>query len=200
MRAYAHNIEETTMTITATTPDAPELTTGTWTIDPGHAEVAFVGRHFGLTKVRGRFTGIDGTLTVGDDITDSHVEVEIDMASVVSGNPDRDDHLRSADLFDVEHHPIATFRSSRVDRSGSTAVVTGDLTIKDITRSVSLAVDYLGRISDPWGNDKAIFSAHTTIDREDWGITFNMVLEAGGLLVSKEIRIEIEVELVRQTG
>jgi polyisoprenoid-binding protein YceI len=187
-------------TISTMAPHAVELTTGAWAIDPGHAEVAFIGRHLGLTKVRGRFTGIDGTVTVADDVTDSRVDVEIAMASVVSGNPDRDEHLRSADLFDVEQYPVATFRSSRVDRSGSTAVVTGDLTIKGVTRPVSIDVDYLGRASDPWGNDRAIFSAHTTINREDWGLTWNMVLDTGGLLVSKEIRIEIDVELVRGTG
>jgi polyisoprenoid-binding protein YceI len=172
--------------------------TGSWIVDATHAEVAFVGRHFGLTKVRGRFTGIDGHVTIGDDPADSGVEVTIDMASVESGSQVRDDHLRSADLFDVEHHPTATFRSSGLQMDGVNAVLDGELTIKGVTNPVRLDVEYLGHALDPWGDERAVFSARATIDREDWGLTWNMVLEAGGLLVSKEIRIEIEVELIRQ--
>lgn len=188
------------MTSTATrTIGGVELpAAGTWAIDPGHAEVAFVGRHFGLTKVRGRFTGVDGAVHITDDVTDSTVEVTIDMASVDSGSTDRDDHLRSADLFDVEQHPTATFRSTRVETDGTTGTVHGDLTIKGVTRAVALDVEYLGHARDPWDNERAVFSAAATVNRDDWGISWNMVLDAGGLLVSKEIRLEIEVELVRQ--
>jgi polyisoprenoid-binding protein YceI len=171
---------------------------GTWVVDPGHAEVGFVGRHFGLTKVRGRFTGVEGTVRVADEIADSTVEVVIDMASVDSGSADRDSHLRSADLFDVEHYPTATFRSTGIVVGSAGGTVVGHLTIKDVTRPVELQVEYLGHARDPWDNDRAVFSAAATINREDWGITWNMVLDAGGLLVSKEIRLEIEVELIRQ--
>jgi polyisoprenoid-binding protein YceI len=171
---------------------------GTWAVDPGHAEVGFVGRHFGLTKVRGRFTGVDGVVTIDEDLARSRVEVTIDMASISSGHEDRDDHLRSADFFDVERHPLATFRSTAVDVDGATGTVLGELTIKDVSRPVSLDVTYLGHATDPWGGERAVFSAHGTIDREDWGLTWNMVLDAGGLLVSREIRLEIELELVRQ--
>lgn len=173
---------------------------GTWQIDPGHAEVAFVGRHFGLTKVRGRFTGVTGTVLIAADPAASSVDVTIDMASVSSGDASRDDHLRSPDFFAVEQYPRATFRSQRVElgADGGSAAVVGDLTIKGISRPVTLAVDYLGSVADPWGNERAIFSARTRIDREDWGLTWNMLLEAGGLLVSKEIAIELELELVRQ--
>lgn len=170
---------------------------GRWTIDPGHAEVGFVGRHFGLTKVRGRFTGVTGHADIAEDITDSTLVVAIDTATVHSGDDTRDDHLRSADLFHVEEHPEATFRSTAITVDGTTGTVTGDLTIKDITRPVTLDVHYVGHARDPWGNDRAVFSASTTINREDWGLTWNMVLETGGLLVSKEIRLEIEVELIR---
>lgn len=170
---------------------------GTWTVDPGHAEIGFVGRHFGLTKVRGRFTGLDATVIVGDDIATSTIEVSIDMASVSSGDQTRDDHLRSADLFDVENHPVATFRSTAIEPHGAAGTVAGDLTIKGITRRVTLDVAYLGHARDPWDNERAVFSASTMINREDWDLTWNMVLEAGGLLVSKEIRLEIEVELVK---
>jgi polyisoprenoid-binding protein YceI len=171
---------------------------GTWRIDPGHVEVGFVGRHFGLTKIRGRFTGVSGDVVVADDIARSSVTVDIDMASVTSGDTARDDHLRSADFFDVEVHPTATFRSTGVLPRGAAGTLIGELTIKGVTRPVTLDVEYLGHARDPWDNDRAVFSASATINREDWGLTWNMVLDAGGLLVSKEIRLEIEVELIRQ--
>jgi polyisoprenoid-binding protein YceI len=172
---------------------------GVWRVDPGHAEVGFVGRHFGLTKVRGRFTGVDGTVTIGEDPGSSQVEVVIETGSVNSGDSTRDGHLRSAEMFDVERFPRATFVSTAAVVEGSNAALTGDLTIKGVTRPVTLDVAYLGSAADPWGGERAVFSAAATIDREDWGLTWNMVLEAGGLLVSKEIRLEIEVELLRQT-
>jgi len=171
---------------------------GTWTIDPGHAEVGFVVRHFGLTKVRGRFTDVVGTITVAGELAASTVEVVIDTASVNSGDQSRDDHLRSADFFDVEHHPTAVFHSTGVVPSGGTARLTGDLTIKGVTKPVTLQVDYVGSATDPWRNERAVFSAHGRINREDWGLTWNMLLDTGGLLVSKEIALEIEVELIRQ--
>lgn len=181
------------------TVDGVELpAVGAWQIDPGHAEVAFIGRHFLLTKIRGRFTGVQGVVVVDDDPARSRVEVEIDMASVHSGDTTRDEHLRSPDLFDVAAYPTGAFRSTLVAWDGASASgqVTGDLTIKDVTREVVLDVEYLGHAADPWGNDRAVFSASTNINREDFGITWNMALETGGLLVSKEIRIEIEVETI----
>ena len=171
---------------------------GIWKIDPGHSDIAFVGRHFGLTKVRGRFTGVAGDVVFGENLTQSTVTVEIDTTSVSSGDQSRDDHLRSGDFFDVEHHPTATFCSTGVTVAGASATLAGELTIKEITRPVTLAVEYLGHARDPWNNDRAVFTASGTINREDWGLTWNMLLEAGGLLVSKEIRLEIDVELIRQ--
>jgi polyisoprenoid-binding protein YceI len=173
---------------------------GTWVIDPGHAEVGFVGRHFGLTKIRGRFTGVDGTVHVTGEPTDSTVEVDIDMASVDSGSADRDNHLRSPDFFDVDNHPSAHFRSTAVTLDGTSGTVTGDLTIKGVTRPVVLGVEYLGYAHDPWDNDRAMFSATAAVDREDWGLTWNMVLDSGGVLVSKQIQLEIEVELIRRSS
>ena len=170
---------------------------GTWRIDPGHAEVGFVGRHFGLTKVRGRFTGVSGEVVVADDVARSTVVVDIDTTTISSGDGTRDEHLRSADLFDVAAHPTATFRSTGLLVEGASGRLAGELTIKGVTRPVTLDVEYLGHARDPWGNDRAVFSGSATIDREDWGLTWNMVLEAGGLLVSKRIRLEIEVELIR---
>jgi polyisoprenoid-binding protein YceI len=171
---------------------------GNWRIDPGHAEVGFVGRHFMLTKVRGRFTGVEGTVELAADPRASHVSVVIDMSSVNSGDDARDTHLRSADFFDVEDHKEATFESTSVTWDGTTGTMTGDLTIKSVTRPVTLDIDYLGYALDPWDNHRAIFSANGRIDREDWGLTWNMPLARGGLLVSKEIDIEIEVELILQ--
>ncbi len=171
---------------------------GRWAIDPEHAEVAFIGRHFMLTKVRGRFTDVRGAVQIAEDPEDSTLHVVIGMASVDSGNPTRDTHIRSAELFDVERYPEATFRSVSVDWHGVQGTVVGDLTIHGVTRRVPLQVTYLGHARDPWGNDRAVFSARTQVDREDFGITWNMALEAGGVLVSKEIQIEIEVETVLQ--
>ncbi|WP_034808259.1 YceI family protein [Intrasporangium oryzae] len=169
---------------------------GTWDIDPGHADLAFTGRHFMVTKVRGRFTDVRGAITVAEDITQSTVEVVIGMASVESGNPTRDEHLRSAEMFDVERYPEATFRSTSVDWSGTTGAVHGDLTIHGVTRPVVLDVSFEGHVRDPWGGDRAIFSAATRVNREDFDITWNVALEAGGVLVSKEVDITIEMETV----
>lgn len=188
------------MSATRIANDTQLPTVGTWQIDPGHAEVGFIGRHFGLTKVRGRFTGVDGAVVVADDPAASSVEVTIDMRTVSSGDQSRDDHLRSADFFDVEHHPTATYRSTSVQidsTSGTSGTIDGELT-KGITCPVRLTMDYLGHATDPWGNDRAMFSACSKINREDWGLTWNMLLDAGGLLVSKEIALEIEIELIRQ--
>ncbi|NNE11624.1 MAG: YceI family protein [Ilumatobacter sp.] len=171
---------------------------GVWEIDAGHTEVGFIGRHFGLTKVRGRFTGVTGFAVIADDPAESTLSVSIDMATVTSGDQARDDHLRSPDFFDVENHPSAAFVAQRVLRRGATASVVGDLQIRDVTRSVTLDVEYLGHAADPWGNDRAVFSASATINREDWGLTWNMLLETGGFIVSKEIRLEIEAELIRR--
>lgn len=167
---------------------------GTWRIDPGHAEVAFVGRHLVVTKVRGRFRDVSGVIRVAEDPNATTVEVEIAMASVDSGSDQRDEHLRSADLFDVDRHPTATFRGRASGWSGRTGTLAGDLTIKGVTRPVALDVHYRGFVRDPWGGERIVFSASTTIDREDWGVSWNMPIEAGGLLVSKEIRIELELE------
>jgi polyisoprenoid-binding protein YceI len=172
---------------------------GTWKIDPGHAEVGFVGRHFMLTKVRGRFTGVDATLRIGERIEDTVATAVIDMATVDSGDKTRDDHLRSPDFFDVENHPQATFESTSVTATGNQATVSGNLTIKGVSRPVTLAVEYLGHARDPWGADRTVFSARGKINREDWGLTWNMMLESGGILVSKDIELAVEVEAIRSS-
>ncbi|MFC4033252.1 YceI family protein [Streptomyces polygonati] len=172
--------------------------TGAWKVDPGHAEVGFVGRHFMLTKVRGRFTDVDATVEIGERPEDSRVTAVINLASVESGDRTRDDHLRSGDFFDVEKHPTATFTSTSVSWDGTAGTLVGDLTIKEVTRSVTLAVEYLGYARDPWDNDRTVFSARGKVNREDWGLTWNMPLPTGGLLVSKEIELSLEIEAIRQ--
>lgn len=171
---------------------------GLWQIDPGHTEAAFIGRHFLLTKVRGRFTGVTGAITMAEDLAESTVAVTIDMTSVDSGSTARDNHLRSADYFDVAHHPTATFTGRAANWRGTRGQLAGQLTIRGVTRPVTLAVDYLGHVADPWGGQRAIFTAEGTLNREDWGLTWNMPLEGGGLLVSTDIRIEINTEAVLQ--
>jgi polyisoprenoid-binding protein YceI len=191
----------TTHTIPTRTLDGVSLPApGVWEIDPGHAELSFVGRHFMITKVRGRFTDVRGAVTIAEHLEDSTVEVTIGMASVESGSRVRDDHLRSADLFDVERFPEATFRSIDVSWRGTEGVVNGDLTIHGVTRRVPLHVRFEGYVRDLEGGDRAMFSANARVDREDFGITWNVALEAGGMLVSNEIRIEIEVETVLGQG
>lgn len=169
---------------------------GTWKVDPSHAEVAFVGRHFMLTKVRGRFTKVDGELRIGERPEDSSVTATVEMASVHSGFETRDDNLRSADLFAVDRFPQATFTSTEITWSGSRGEMTGDLTIKDVTIPIRFQVSYLGHAKDPWGNDRAGFEAYGRIDREDWGVTGNQLVESGGVMISKEIELEIHLEVV----
>jgi polyisoprenoid-binding protein YceI len=128
---------------------------------------------------------------------DSRAEATIDMGSVDSGDTTRDDHLRSGDLFDIERHPTATFKSTGLDWAGTAGTLTGDLTIKGITRPIDLRVAFLGALVDPWGNERAVFEARGRINREDYDVTWNMVLESGGLLVSKEIDLICNIEFIR---
>ncbi len=170
------------------------LSTGTWTIDPTHTEVGFVARHLMVSKVRGAFTDVSGTVTVGDDVSDSTAEVTIKTASVATGTPDRDAHLRGEDFFDVDNHPEMTFRSTSFDG----ATLTGDLTIKGVTQPVTLDVEFGGVATDPWGNEKAAFEAEGEINRTDWGLSWNAALEKGGVLVSEKIKVVIDVQLAKQ--
>lgn len=170
---------------------------GVWKVEPSHAEVGFVGRHFMLSKVRGHFTAVDGEAHIAERPENSSVTATIEMASVYSGDPTRDENLRSPDFFHVEEYPQATFASTEITWDGSRGQLTGELTIKDVTRSVTLQVSYLGHARDPWGNDRVGFEALGRIDRKDWGLTWNMLLESGGLMISEEIDLEIHLELVR---
>ena len=172
---------------------------GTYALDQGHTTVEFVGRHLMITKVRGRFTEFEGQVVIGDTPEQSSVDVTINPASVNSGDDRRDDHLRSPDFLDVEKYPTITFRSTQVEIGpDGSAKVTGDLTVKDVTRPVTLDVEFDGASPDPWGGQRLGFTASTEIDREDWGLTWNVALETGGMLVGKKIRLEFNVQAVKQ--
>ena len=181
---------------TQTTLTKPEA--GTWTIDPAHTRIGFVARHLVASKVRGSFQSFGGTIEVADDLTQSNVDVSIDTASITTNAADRDNHLRSGDFFDVENFPTMKFTTTKIEDLGDgNYQVTGDLTIKDVTKPVTLDTTFLGIINDPWGNAKAMLEASTKINRENWGLTWNAPLEAGGVLVSKEITIELEVQAAK---
>jgi polyisoprenoid-binding protein YceI len=165
-------------------------------IDTTHSSVGFVVRHMVVSKVRGTFGGFKGTIAYDpQNVERSVVDVEIDVNSVDTREAKRDAHLRSADFFDVEKFPTMTFHSTSISRtSDDTLNVTGDLTLHGVTKPVTLVVDELGGGKDPWGNDRLGWSARVSINRKDWGLNWNQVLEAGGLLVSEKIDIELEIQ------
>ena len=174
-------------------------TTTAWTIDPAHTEVGFSVKHLMISTVRGRFGDVRGTIRLdGDDLTRASVEAEIATASIDTRQEQRDAHLRSADFFEVEKYPTINFRSTRIERVADDRYrVVGQLTIRGVTREVSLDVTNEGRGRDPWGGERLGFSATATIDRRDFGLTWNQALETGGVLVSNEIRVSIDVEAVK---
>jgi polyisoprenoid-binding protein YceI len=174
-------------------------TAGTFALDPTHTRVGFVARHLMVSKVRGNFTEVSGEINVAEDPLASTVTVRIPAASIDTRVGDRDNHLRSADFLDVEKYPELTFRSTRVgEPSGDKFQIVGELTIRDVTREVTLDVEFEGLATSPWGQEVIGFSASTEIDREEFGMTWNQALEAGGVLVGKKVKIEIEAEAIRQ--
>jgi polyisoprenoid-binding protein YceI len=185
----------TTTTATRTWEGTAIPAAGTYTIDPAHSTVEFVARHLMVSKVRGGFTRFDGTITIAEQPEDSALEVTIDPASITTGADDRDAHLRSGDFLDAERFPAMTYRSTTVERTTDGWRVLGDLTIRDVTLPVPMDVEFLGAIADPWGNTKSAFSARAELDREAFGLTWNVALESGGVLVGKKVAIEIEVQL-----
>ena len=186
--------------MTTTTQQAPALTalTGDYTIDPQHSQMGFVARHAMVTKVRGSFTDFDGAITGGESLSDSTVSITIQVASVDTRNADRDGHLRTGDFFDVENHPTITFVSAAVEPlDEETLRIGGDLTIKGVTRPVSIDFAYAGAATDPYGMQRVGFEGSTTVLRSDFGMTFNAALETGGVLVSDKITLEIEISAVK---
>lgn len=174
-----------------------ELTPGTWTIDPSHTTVAFVARHMMVTKVRGSFTEFTANVDIADDVLASTVAAEVQMASIDTGNEDRDNHLRTNDFFDVAQFPTMTLRSTGFTPAGKSFVMIADLTIKGITKSVEFDVEFDGMGQDPWGGTRGGLSASTTVLRSEFGVEFNAALETGGVLVSDKVSIELDIQLVR---
>lgn len=172
---------------------------GTYDIDRSHSTVEFVGRHLMITKVRGRFADFAGRLTVGERPETSSVQVTIDTASIDTADERRDGHLRSADFFDTETYPTITFVSTKVEPGrGGRWQLAGDLTVRGVTRPVTLDVEFDGAATTPWGEERIGFTAATEVDREDWGLTWNQTLETGGVLVGRKIRIELNVQAARR--
>lgn len=171
---------------------------GDYTIDASHSRLGFNARHAMVTKVRGQFQEFEGTAHVDTQTpANSTVELAIKAESISTGSPDRDNHLRSADFFEVEKYPAWTFRSTEVSRDGDEWTITGDLTIKDVTKPVTIEFEETGSAVDPFGNVRAGFEGSTTINRKDWGLTWNAALEAGGVLVSEKIKLEFDISAIR---
>ena len=184
------------MTPTAT---AVQTKQGVWIVDPAHAHVEFAVKHLMISTVKGRFARVSGQVVANDDeLSTAEVDVSIDVDSIDTRQPDRDAHLRSADFFDVEKFPKMTFKSTRVEpQPDGTSRLFGNLTIKGVTREVVLNVRPEGRVKDPWGGERAGFSATGTINRHDFGLTWNLALETGGFVVGDEVRISIDAELLK---
>lgn len=180
-----------------TTTTAAPGTLSTWTLDSAHTEVGFEVKHMMFAKVRGRFTGLKGTLRIGSPDEES-TAVVIRAASIDTGQAQRDEHLRSPDFFDVERFPRLTFEGTGVRRDEGRLLLAGTLTIRDVARPVELEVEESGRGTDPWGKERIGFTATARIDRRDFGLTWNQALETGGILVGNEVRVVIELQAVRQ--
>lgn len=176
----------------------PDIPAGTWTIDASHSEVGFSVRHLAVSKVKGNFETFEGSLVIGDDPLTSTVEATIDLSSINTRDQQRDEHLRSGDFFNVDSSPKMTFRSTSVTPSGGDYTLVGELTIRDITRTVELDLEFNGISPDPWGGTRAGFSATGEINRKDFGIDFNIPLDGGGFVIGDKIKLFLEVEAVLQ--
>jgi polyisoprenoid-binding protein YceI len=181
------------------TATVPTTLSGTYAIDPSHSRIGFVARHAMVTKVRGSFNEFEGTgVFYADEPTRSTLSLVIQAASIDTRNADRDAHLRSNEFFDMEAHPEIRFSSTSVEQVGSgTYRVSGDLTIKGVTKPVTVDFEYAGAAVDPFGNQRIGLEGSTTVNRKDWGISWNAALEAGGVLVSEKVTLEFEVSAIR---
>ena len=170
-----------------------------WTVDPVHSHVGFSVRHMMVTTVRGKFTAFSGTLDIDpSDFTKSKIHGEIDVSSIDTGNTDRDNHLRNNDFFDAPTHPKITFESTSIKPSGDNYIVEGNLTIRNTTKPVSIEVEYAGTSKNPYGQTVAGVSGTATINRKDFGVNFNALLETGGVAVGDKVKLEIEVQAVQK--
>nr|WP_274637554.1 YceI family protein [Microbacterium bovistercoris] len=182
------------MTDTTITPEIAGYKPGTWVLDPSHSEVQFSVRHMMISKVRGTFGVKSATLTAPANPLEATVEASVDVTSLDTKDEGRDGHLRSADFFDVENHPTMEFRSTGVRLEGEKFLIDGDLTIRGITKPATFDFDFGGFGTDPYGNYKAGATAKTVINREDFGLTWNAALETGGVLVGKDVTIELDLQ------
>lgn len=173
------------------------LTPGIWTVDAGHSTIGFVVRHLVVAKVRGQFTDFAGTVTVGENPLDSKVEAVVAANSIDTRDAGRDGHLRNDDFFDVDNHPEWTLVSTGIDARGSDYVLHTDLTIKGVTKAVDFSLEFDGVAVDPWNNTKAGFTAEAEISRKDFGLEWNVALEAGGVLVGDTVKITLEIEALK---
>ena len=185
-----------TMTTSSATTTVPGYVAGTWTIDPVHSEVGFAVRHMMVSKVRGKFKTFSGELVTGENPLDSSVTAEIDLASIETGAEQRDDHIRSADFFEVETYPTMTYRSTGVRADGDDYVVDGELTLKGVTKQVPLTLELNGFGPDPYGGTRAGFTATTEINRRDFNVNFSAPMQNGGMVVADKVTIHLEIEAV----
>ena len=181
------------------TTQTTETLTGTYTIDQSHSQIGFTARHAMVTKVRGAFNDFEGSgYFDAENPANSKISVTIKAASIDTRNADRDAHLKSNDFFSMDEFPEITFVSTAVKKvSEESYKITGDLTIKGVTKSITIDFDFTGSVVDPWGNTRIGFEGMTTVNRKDWGVNWNTALEAGGVLVSEKINLEFEISAVR---
>ncbi|GAA4987079.1 YceI family protein [Pseudonocardia tropica] len=179
---------------TATT--IPGYVVGTWDIDAAHSDVSFSVRHMMVSKVRGRFTGVAGELVTAERFEDSSVTATVDATSLTTGQDQRDGHIRSADFFDVEKYPEWTFRSTGIAAKGDDHVLTGDLTIKGVTKPVEFDLELNGFGPDAWGGTRSGFTATTTIKRSEFGVDIELPMDGGGVVVSEKVNVQLEIEAV----
>ena len=189
-------------TPSTTTFDAPTAIladiSGDYTLDPSHSRLGFVARHAMVTKVRGEFADFSGTAHIDEaDPGSSSVSLTIGAGSISTGNKDRDGHLTSPDFFDVATHPELTFVSTSVERDGDDWAITGDLTIKGTAKPVTIVFEQTGSAQDPFGNVRVGFEGDVTVNRKDWGLTWNAALETGGVLVSEKVKLEFDISAIR---
>ncbi len=182
--------------MSTSTETVPGYVTGTWTIDPVHSEVGFFVRHMMVSKVRGKFTSFEGTIVTGENVTDSTVTATVDLTSIDTGNVDRDNHIRSADFFDADANKAMTFTSTGITADGSNYKLDGELTLKGITKPVSFELEVGGFGPDAYGGTRSGFTATGVINRSDFGVDFNAVMETGGVVVGDKITVQLEIEAV----
>src|SRR5712692_7243406 len=190
------SITMTTSTSGTTTGTIPGYVAGSWDIDPVHSEVGFAVRHMMVSKVRGKFRTFSGEIVTGGSPLDSSVTAEIDLASIDTGAQQRDDHIRSADFFEVETYPTMTYRSTGVRGDGDDYVLDGDLTLKGVTKQVPLTLELNGFGPDPYGGTRAGFTATTEINRRDFNVNFSAPMQNGGMVVADKVTIHLEIEAV----